>query len=272
MNILKFTPEKNKEFWNDYAKKSKDNPFGAHSDKHVVELENNFIVSELKSRKLNSLLDIGCGNGQRTILFSQLIAGKSKGIDYSEIMINEAKALLEKQSSEIKNNLSFEVGDINDLENLKYDVIISCRCIVNQPSNEKQIQLFTNIYNKLKDGGSLIIAEESMEGIERLSNVRKEFGLDRIAERWFNVPINESIVLSNIENLFSIKKIRRLGTFYYISRVLHPALVFPDEPKPNSKINELGLKSELIVQKDISLNQNAFEKFGAQLLIHFTKN
>jgi len=122
--MLKFTPEKNKEFWNEYAKKSKDNPFGAHSDSDVVELENNFIVSELKSRKTNSLLDIGCGNGQRTILFSQLIDGKAKGIDYSEIMINEAKALLEKQSSEIKNNVSFEVGDVNDLENLKYDYLI----------------------------------------------------------------------------------------------------------------------------------------------------
>ena len=39
---MKFTSNENKEFWNEYAKKYRDNPFGAHTDNHVVQLENNF--------------------------------------------------------------------------------------------------------------------------------------------------------------------------------------------------------------------------------------
>jgi len=269
--MSKFTTEQNKEFWDEFAKKSRDNPFGAHTDKHVVELENNFIISELKSRNIESLLDIGCGNGQRTLMFSQFVKRKIKGIDYSDNMIKEANILLDKQSQEIKNKLHFELCSVHNLDNSKFDVIISCRCFINQPSYEKQIDLFNSLHERLKDGGSLIIAEQSLEGIERLIKIRKEFGLEPITIKWHNLPIKESIVLSQIQDLLSIKKIMRLGTFYYISRVIHPSLVYPDEPKPNSKINELGVKSELILQKDFPVNQNPLEKFGAQLLIHFIK-
>ena len=66
---MKFTSDENREFWNEYAKKSRDNPYGAHTDNHVVQLENNFIFNQLEQKKPQSLLDIGCGNGQRTIQF-----------------------------------------------------------------------------------------------------------------------------------------------------------------------------------------------------------
>ena len=88
----KFTPEQNRKFWDEYAFKSKNCFFGAHSDKHIVELENRFIISELKSRKTSNLLDIGCGNGQRTLLFSKYADNHTIGIDYSEKMIQELDA------------------------------------------------------------------------------------------------------------------------------------------------------------------------------------
>jgi len=269
--MSKFTSKQNKEFWDEFAKKSKNNPFGAHTDKHVVELENHFIISELKSRKIESLLDIGCGNGQRTLLFSQFVQGKTKGIDYSDVMIEEANILLDKQNEEIKNKLSFQLLDINNIGDSKFDVIVSCRCFINQPNHEQQIELFNKLHQMLKDGGSLIIAEQSLEGIERLIKVRKEFGLEPITIKWHNLPLKESIIFPKLEGLFSIKKIRKLGFFYYISRVLYPALIYPDEPKPGSKINELGVKSQLIIENENSLEKNALEEFGAQLLIHFTK-
>ena len=116
----KFTAEKNKKFWNEYAKRSKDNPFGASGGRHLVEIENQFILSELQTRKFESLLDIGCGNGQRTLLFSKYISKKSLGIDYSERMIEEAKNLLSKQPNSIKNKLSFENLDIHKFSNKEF--------------------------------------------------------------------------------------------------------------------------------------------------------
>jgi len=89
--MRKFTSKRNKEFWNQYAKKSQDNPFGAHSDSHVVELENGFIINQIKEKNFKKLLDIGCGNGQRTLVFSRYISKKILGIDYSKDMIKELR-------------------------------------------------------------------------------------------------------------------------------------------------------------------------------------
>jgi ubiquinone/menaquinone biosynthesis C-methylase UbiE len=266
---LKFTSNENKEFWNEYAKKSRDNPFGAHTDNHVVQLENNFIFHELEQKKPQSLLDIGCGNGQRTIQFTKYIENSVKGIDYSDEMISEAQKLLLQQDDKIKQKLKFEIKDVTKFQSNQFDAITSCRCFINQPSEEEQIKLFETLHDKLKDEGSLIIAEESIEGIQRLNKIRTKFGLGEIDIRWHNLPIKEKSVFDAISHLFDIKTIQRLGTFYYISRVINPALAFPEEPQPNSKINEIGFKTELEFQN--LFENNNFEDFGVQLLIHFKK-
>jgi len=269
--LEKFTSEQNRKFWDEYALKSKDCFFGAHSDNHIVELENKFIISELKSRKTSNLFDIGCGNGQRTLLFSKYVDNQTLGIDYSEKMIQEAKTLLLK-NVQAKNNLSFEVCDIHDFsKKMSFDVITSCRCFINQPSHEKQIKLFELLYEKLSPDGSLIIAEVSVEGIKNLNSIRKKFGLNPINIKSNNLQISENAVFSKIKDLYSIEKINRLGIYYYISRVLHPAFVYPNEPQPNSKLNELAMKTETLFQNESNNTMNCFEKMGAQLLVHFKK-
>ena len=68
---LKFTKTENKEHWNKFAKNNPNSFFGASYDKNLVELENYFIINVLKKIKPKSLLDIGCGIGYRTKLFSK---------------------------------------------------------------------------------------------------------------------------------------------------------------------------------------------------------
>jgi len=268
----KFSKKRNQEFWNSFAKTSKTNPFGAHSDLHLVELENRFIKSVLKPMKIKSLIDVGCGNGQRTLYFSQFVKNRVLGIDYSQKMINFAKQTLSHSSSRVKKKVEFSCSDIHDFNsNEIFDVVVCCRNFVNQTNAKNQIKLFKILHKKLRSGGSLIIAESSLEGIKRLNSIRSEFGLDGIKIPWYNVPISETKVISKINNLFKIKKINRLGTFYYISRVIHPSLVYPKNPKPGSKINELALKAEIVSQKEFIKNDNPFERFGLHLLVHFKK-
>jgi len=270
--MSKFSKKRNQEFWNAFAKTSKTNPFGAHSDLHIVELENQFIKTILQPMKINSLLDVGCGNGQRTLFFSQFVKNRVLGIDYSKKMINFAKQILSHSSSRVRKKVEFSCSDIHDFNsNEIFDVIICCRNFVNQTHAKNQLKLFKILHKKLRSHGSLIIAESSLEGLKRLNSIRREFGIDGIKIPWYNVPINEAKVISKINNLFQIKKVNRLGTFYYISRVIHPALVHPKNPKPGSKINELALKAEIISQKEFIKNNNPFERFGLHLLIHFKK-
>ena len=268
----KFTSQQNRKFWEKDALEKKDNPIGTHSDPFLVELENNFIITSLKSRKIKNLLDIGCGNGQRTIMFSRFVKRHTTGIDYSANMIDQAKMLLSKQPFSIRKKISFEVSDIQKFEGKeKFDAIISCRCFINQTSYENQIKLFKSLNKILSSRGSLIIAEGSHEGYTYLNSLRKQFGLKPIKIPWYNLPIKEKIILPKIKNLFKISNLKRLGAYYYLTRVIHPALVYPKNPNPKSKINELSMKSEYLLSNE-RLNFDSLDKCGAHLLIHFKKS
>jgi SAM-dependent methyltransferase len=256
----KFTESQNKDHWNQFAKKYKNIPTGASYDSNLVDLENYYIISKLKKLKSNSMLDIGCGNGQRTKLFSKYIKIKTTGIDYSENMIKQAKTLETKK-------LSFKNVNISDYSNSeKYDVIISCRCFINQTSTTNQIKLFKKLYSMLNKHGHLIIAEASAEGLKNLNLLRKSFNLEPVQEHWFNLHIKEQSIFPKIKSLFEINDIKRLGLFYYLARVIHPAIVFPKEAKKVSKINTIAMNSQKLF-----FNDNSFDKYGRHLLIDLQK-
>lgn len=257
----KFTEIQNKEHWNKYAKQHKNNLSGASYDNNLVDLENYYIFSKLKKIKPNSLLDIGCGNGQRTKLFSKYVKGKTLGIDYSENMIKQAKSLENKK-------LSFKNANVSNYSDLnKYDVIVSCRCFINQTSSVNQLKLFQTLHSLLKKNGHLIIAEASVEGLKNLNSLRKSFGLKPIEEHWFNLHIKEKLIFPKIKSIFEKNDLKRLGLFYYLARVIHPSAVFPKEAKKVSKMNTIAMISQKMFFDDDQL----FEKFGRHLLIDFCK-
>ena len=259
--MRKFTEKQNKEHWNQYAKQHKNSISGASYDSNLVDLENHYIISKLKKIKPKSLLDIGCGNGQRTKLFSKYVRGDVLGIDYSENMIKQAKSLEQK-------NLVFKIADISNYTDLKkYDVIISCRCFINQTSSKNQLKLFKILHSILKKNGHLIVAEASTEGLKNLNSLRKSYNLKPIEEHWFNLHINEKLLFSKIKNIFKINDLKRLGLFYYLARVIHPSVVFPKEAKKISKMNTVAMTSQKLFFDD----DQFFEKFGRHLLIDFHK-
>jgi len=265
--MTKFSSKKNQTFWDEFAVKSKSNVFGASGGRHLVEIENDFIFKNLKSQKPKTLLDIGCGNGQRTVLFSKF-SKKTLGVDYSSQMILEAKKIL--KNHKLKEKISFEVQDINkNSEKEKFDQIISCRCIINQTSTKNQIKLLKKLYEMLNPGGSIILAEISKQGMKNLNDIRKEFGLSPMTKRWHNIHIDEEKVFPEIKKLFQIKELQRAGMFYFLSRVIYPASIFPKEPNPESKMNELSLKSELLLKKFNS--EKSLENYGAHLMLHLKK-
>ena len=263
---------KNIKHWDSYAKIKKDSLMGAHSDWHIVELENKFIKEVLLKIKPKRLLDIGCGNGQRTLLFSNFVTQKVLGLDYSKNMISEAETILSKQNNRIKKKISFNHSNIFDFkDNIKFNIIISCRCFVNQASTKNQIKLFKKLYENLLIGGSLVIAEQSKEGLERINKLRKSFNLKPIKIPWHNLPLEEKKIFPEIKSLFKINRLIRLETFYYISRVIHPALVFPENPNPNAKINDIAMKAEIMSQQKENLGIKSLLNISPHLLIHLKK-
>ena len=255
LGVPKDEKKQSKQFWDKYANKSKTDKKGAHSDKNLVALEDEFVYSVLKKLKPKSLLDIGCGNGQRTVRFSKFVKGKTLGIDFSENMIKQCKPVKEK--------VSFECVNASEITG-KFDVIVSCRCMINILSKNKQLQQFKIIHDRLNKNGSLIIVEGSKQGYSRMNALRKKFKLDHIKVVWHNLALDEDFLFPKISKIFKTKQINRLGMYYFLTRVINPCTIYPQKPDPESKLNNVSLKAE-------QLFDNVLDQYGAHLLVHFQK-
>ena len=61
------------------------------------------------------------------------------------------------------------------------------------------------------------------------------------------------------------------GTFFFLSRVIHPAIVYPNNPNANTIINQISLKAEILLDKKNANFTELLENHGSHLLIHFIK-
>ncbi len=245
-----------KDFWEKEALKIAEQKQGAHSDPFLVELEDWFVISALEKFKPHNLLDVGCGNGQRTIKFSKDVSGTTIGIDYTENMIRFAKKY---ETS----TLQFKVANVLEKPpfNEKFDCVASCRCLINLENMENVLSALQYFYEILNPEGILIMCEVSAQGHDRLNKLRKSVGLKPIETVWHNINLDEEVVFKYLENKFLILEKTHFGLYYAITRVLHPALIMPEEPSPTAKINEIAMK----MQKHVGYNES--DEFGRQLAI-----
>jgi SAM-dependent methyltransferase len=140
------------------------------------------------------------------------------------------------------------VGDVTNLKfpNLCFDIVISERCLLNLPSREDQWKAMRHIARVLKPGGLYLMLEGTLQGLRKLNDLRANVGLPPIPEaspdyNWFSNKFDEEEMLAVASTLFAkVQSIQRFGTYYFISRVIHPLLVAPAEPQYDAKINAVA--------------------------------
>jgi SAM-dependent methyltransferase len=249
-----------KSFW-DNASKSADTRFGSHSDPNIEALENWFVVRYgLEGRKVGTLLDVGCGKGERTRYLSSFVTKLTLGIDYSEGMIKLAKR---KENPKLK----FRTADILNRPDLGIapDVIVSCRCLINL-GNGKNVETALEFFQEiLPKGGRLVFLEASEEGHVRLNNLRLELGLEEIRTAWYNINLSEKKVEKVLGRRSEKIHKSRFGLYYLLTRGIYPAAIRPKKPDPNSKINEVarGLQEQAGI--------GTLEEFGRHYCAVFQK-
>jgi ubiquinone/menaquinone biosynthesis C-methylase UbiE len=96
------------------------------------------------------LLDIGCGNGYATAVYSPLVR-EVIAIDYSEPMIERAR----KENPDLP-NVAFRLGNVMALDFAaeSFDTALTQRCLINLPTWEDQKAALTNIHRVLRAGVS----------------------------------------------------------------------------------------------------------------------
>ena len=233
-----------KSFWDEQAEKYTRQVETTTPDLIYKELEIRNIMKYIP--QYASILDVGCGNGISTLGFAQLKGVRVHGVDYSEKMIWYAKENLESKPN-LKKRVKFDVANVLDLQKCipeKYDVIVTERCLINLSSFEKQKNAIKQLHSVLKQGGLLIMCENTIQGMEKMNGLRKSVDLYEIPIRWHNLYFNEDELHPFLETFFDIENIDPFASTYYIaSRIFNAKLTKEgEEPSFDSQINRLSLK------------------------------
>lgn len=240
--------KKVKLFWNKRAA-LRDLPSGQVTHKDVWQhwLEIQTIGRYL--RKSDRVLDVGCGNGFSTRIFLSLVK-EIIGIDFSEEMISRAKEETKQDSFPGKAPTFYQHDVLNLLPSFLgyFSVVISERCLINLANFEDQKRAITNIASVLKLGGRFIFVEGSAEGRSRLNEIRKKAGLPKMPPVWHNIDFHERETLKFLQKNFILEDRIYFGMYDFLSRVVHPLLVDPEEPRYDARINEIAAKLSLQVE------------------------
>jgi len=233
------TYENVKNFWDGEGKELGNSICACIRDNEFRKLEIEYLKKYLEGKE--KVLDLACGNGYCTVYFSQW-AKEIIGADYSEALIEAAKKLVKNfpdKDVQIKDNIKFEVASALELPypDKYFDVVVAQRLLVNLPDEELQKKAVKEIYRVLKPEGIYIFSEATFQGHDNINHIRSMFGLSDMERHWHNLYIDEEKFTPFLNKYFDLIENNRFGFYHFISKVVHPLVVSPEEPKFDSKIN-----------------------------------
>jgi len=187
--------------------------------------------------KTDRVLDVGCGNGFTTKRLAPLVS-EIVGMDYSEEMIRRAQ-------KDVPAGASFKVASVTELSPATagmFTVVVSERCLINLASWEHQKQALANIASVIRPGGRFIFVEGCKDGRDNLNRMRQSAGLQPMPPVWHNIDFERQPTLDQLSRWFDLEHDLHFGVYDFVARVVHPLVVAPEEPRYDSRINEVGAK------------------------------
>jgi len=223
------------------------NPYATSPDFNLRELEIKFIVDNVRKTCFSNpkIIDVGCGNGLTALRLAQTVSASIIGFDFSKSMIDGARHL-KKTFGITADSPAFKIGDARKTgyPNDYFDVAITQRLLLNLPDEETQRSVVEEIHRVLRRGGVFIMVEGTRNGLRRLNAFRVEMGLSAIPDRSeanvSSLKFEEEDVEAFLKKHFEIVEKQYFGMYYLISRVVHPLLIYPEQPRYDAKINEVA--------------------------------
>jgi len=207
-------------------------------DPFLGKLEEAYILQYLRPEY--KAVEMGCGDASHTLEYARKVES-IKGIDISESLIQHAR-----QRAEFKgeNSVEFMVGSVLDVEHLvekeSVDCVISQRCLINLPSWEAQEEALEKIYHLLVPGGRFLITEGFQDELDALNSLRGSLGLSEIHVAAYNRNFRHDEFDAFIHSRFVVEAVHDYGLYLMLSRVYHPLVVSPEDPKHDSRLNEVA--------------------------------
>lgn len=191
---------------------------------------------ESKLPKSGVLFDFGCGDGTSTARFAPHVS-KAIGFDYIPAYVEMAK--------KAHPALTFAQADVGQLQPIvkeygKADIAISIRCLINLPTWELQKTALDQIADTIKPGGRYLFSEGWQEGWDALNVMRHKLGLPAINLVSYNRLLSRQELERHVAGKFEIVDYVNLGFYIFMSRVLQPAFVAPNNPTHTHPLNRIG--------------------------------
>lgn len=212
-------------------------------DFQLRELEIDVALEQIRDG--DAVLDVGCGLGYAARRYAVARRISTYGVDYSENMIAGARRrLAETGRDDVA--IDFRVANVLDLpfEDGSFDVVTSHRCLMALLDWELQKKALRDIHRVLRPGGTLVLLEGTFDGLARLNELRRAFGLDEIdaagTTRLLTLKFHEDELLAFLDPLYELVRIRRFGTYYFLTRIVQPLLVAPEEPRYDHPLNDVA--------------------------------
>ena len=217
--------------WNERAARIENDTEINIMDIFQRELEYDYVCRYLT--KEMTVLEVGCGNGFSTNRFRDLVKHVD-AFDYAENMIERAR-----QSFGETNN-RFIHDNVLDPKHLAsgYDTIICVRVLINLRDLSEQRKALTNLSRMGRRGGRLILVEGFTEGFDSLTRLRQQIGLPPVEPAKINFYSAVDDLLPHVQPDFEIEETFHLGAYDYLTRVLYPLIVGPENAKHNSVFSE----------------------------------
>lgn len=189
-------------------------------DKHLLHAE-----SELIRRRITPnarILDAGCGEGEGTLVYSEVPGVLVHAADFSKTRLQMARQRLAGRE-----NVSFRQVDFLGEYSCDYDFdfIISQRFLINLLDWPLQQKVLLALMKRLKPDGRLLMFEGSRQGVDSLNDLRALWGLEPIPVKWHNLFFDDDLLIDFMQqNGYRLIEQDGLGTYFMLTRGIRPAL------------------------------------------------
>lgn len=224
-------------------------------------------ISQLKEKPKN-ILEVGCGNGINAVSIAQELDCHVDGFDFISEMIDSANLSLNEMDGGISNRIKFFVDDVlNFSAHEPYELVYSCRCLINLPSWDLQKKALKNTLSNLQNGGHYLMLENFSDAHCKQNSLREKVGLESRKVADFNLFFNKELVIDYLR-----KEGVDLVEEYNFSS-LHDIAQYVLVPMINSgKVDYNHEVMQAITEMLLSSNvDNEFGDFGQNKLLIFRK-
>lgn len=177
------------------------------------------------------VLDVGCANGVTTNALASDVA-RIVGVDLTEGMLRRGRTGGARFANADVRKLPFRTG--------AFDVVISTRCLINLPDWEEQMTGLEEALRVTRAGGRLVLLEGLADGRRGLDELRREMGLESMPAVGYNLDLPDEQLMEFLEERGEIEEVRKFGVYDLLSRVCHPLMVAPENPRYDAPINEVA--------------------------------